>query len=342
MYLRSVIALVLVVSQAAVSPSTAYSKTKITKESQDESLRRWWRSVSTSYPRYQATTSMIFEMQRLFPNLVQIYSIGTTVNRKEMWVVHLAENARKPRPLLRPMVKIAANMHGDEVLGRSLNLMLTVQLLHRYKQGDTRIKRLLHSTDLHLLLSANPDGYEMAVEGGCRENTRYSGRHNANGVDLNRNFPDQFSTTTPVPELETVHLMNWIVQNPFVLSANMHGGAVVASYPFDSINRKAVLLSLSPGFGYYGRGVKSPTPDNAFFLYLAKLYANTHKEMHLGQKDEVTRACGDDEFKGGIINGAEWYNVEGGMQDFNYVHSNCFEITFELSCCKFPKANQLR
>lgn len=46
-------------------------------------------------------------------------------------------------------------------------------------------------------------------------------------------------------------------------------------------------------------------------------------------------------FSGGIVNGAKWYVVTGGMQDWNYVYAGCMELTIELGCYKYPLAEKL-
>ncbi|KAB1270313.1 Carboxypeptidase M [Camelus dromedarius] len=47
------------------------------------------------------------------------------------------------------------------------------------------------------------------------------------------------------------------------------------------------------------------------------------------------------ESQSGIINGYFWYPLRGGMQDYNYIWAQCFEITLELSCCKYPRKEML-
>lgn len=79
---------------------------------------------------------------------------------------------------------------------------------------------------------------------------------------------------------------------------------------------------------------ESATVDNALFKHLASVYADNHPVMRNGHSCNET-------FPGGITNGAFWYELNGGMQDFNYVFTNCFELTLELSCCKYPLADRL-
>ena len=62
-----------------------------------------------------------------------------------------------------------------------------------------------------------------------------AGRNNAEGYDLNRNFPDYFVNNSQSPiQPETRAIMDWLAGRQFVLSASLHGGALVANYPYDN------------------------------------------------------------------------------------------------------------
>ena len=88
-----------------------------------------------------------------------------------------------------------------------------------------------------------------------------AGRPNAHGKDLNRNFPDQYMTNSnnKVQEKETKNVMHWILEYPFVLSANLHGGSLVANYPFDDSRS--------------GHSVYSKSPDDRIFKILAESFS---------------------------------------------------------------------
>ena len=89
---------------------------------------------------------------------------------------------------------------------------------------------LFISYRIHIMPTMNPDGFERSTEG---DHSGVSGRANANNVDLNRNFPDQFRSPANGRQPEVEAMMQWSRQYPFVLSANLHGGSLVANYPFD-------------------------------------------------------------------------------------------------------------
>ncbi|KAF7244400.1 Carboxypeptidase D [Varanus komodoensis] len=220
-----------------------------------------------------------------------------------------------------PEFKYVANMHGNEVVGRELLLNLIEYLCKNYGT-DPEVTDLVQTTRIHIMPSMNPDGYERSLEGDTQGTV---GRNNSNNFDLNRNFPDQFFQGTDPLQPETIAVMNWLRTYPFVLSANLHGGSLVVNYPYDD-NRQGVAA--------YSR-----SPDDDVFRQIALSYAKENTQMFQGHPCEDMYA--DEYFPHGITNGASWYTVPGGMQDWNYLHTNCFEVTIELGCVKYPKAEEL-
>jgi carboxypeptidase D len=113
------------------------------------------------------------------------------------------------------------------------------------------------------------------------------GRGNTKKIDLNRDFPSQFTplkqwtngTTADIfygRQPETIAVMKWILKENFVLSANLHGGSVVASYPYDETI-------------YHTDNTYGKSPDDSLFRYLARTYANKHLIMNKSKQSHISR-----------------------------------------------------
>lgn len=63
-----------------------------------------------------------------------------------------------------PEFRYTAGIHGNEVLGRELLLLLMQYLCREYRDGNPRVRSLVQDTRIHLVPSLNPDGYEVAAQ----------------------------------------------------------------------------------------------------------------------------------------------------------------------------------
>ena len=213
------------------------------------------------------------------------------------------------------VVKISDNVNVDEVEPefKYISSMhgdeitgreLTQFLIRDIIQGygkDKRITDLVNNTEIFIMPSMNPDGSEKRQ------------RANARRQDLNRNFPewtrgDVNSQTSRQPETKAV--MTFQAKRQFALSANFHGGAVCVNYPWDATYTRHPFTQL----------VKD----------LSLKYANENPEMR-----NSTR------FNGGVTNGADWYVLKGGMQDWSYHWHNDLQVTVELSGSKWPRYSRI-
>src|SRR5207344_1538040 len=100
---------------------------------------------------------------------------------------------------------------------------MLVDLIHSLVDSygvDPRLTSLVDDNEIWILPSMNPDG------------TALNRRYNANNVDLNRDFPDQFTDPVDSPDgraVETQRVMSWGYAHSVNLSANLHGGSLVAN-----------------------------------------------------------------------------------------------------------------
>ncbi len=261
------------------------------------------------YPTYTAYVDMMYQFASNYPNLCQVFSIGTTVNGRELLMARISDNIALYEA--EPQFLYTGTIHGDETTGYILLLRLIDYLLVNYGT-NAKVTNLVNNIEIWINPLANPDGTYYGGNSTVIGATRY----NANGVDLNRNYPDPQDGQHPDGKAwqpETIAFMQLAENNHFVMSANTHGGTEVLNYPWDTWPQLAA--------------------DNTWWVNVCRQYVDT---VHL--YSPLTYLDG---FDNGITNGYDWYTISGGRQDYmNYFH-HCREVTMELSNTKLLPTNKL-
>jgi hypothetical protein len=266
----------------------AYRKGMISSRNMNQAME--W----DKYPSYSQYDSIMQSFTTLYPALCHLDTIGTSINGKLVLALKISDNASAEEE--EPEVFYSSSIHGDETGGFVLMLRFADFLLKNYRL-DNRVKNLVDNLQIWINPLANPDGTY-----GTGNLISSPIRFNANGYDLNRNFPDPVTPNT-VKQKETLDMMKFMGRHRFVISANFHSGSEVVNYPWD-------------------RWLSKLHADDTWFNRISRAYADT---VHVYSGPAYMNELGN-----GVTRGAEWYIIYGGRQDYVTYELKGREVTIEL------------
>ncbi|MEA3450347.1 MAG: M14 family zinc carboxypeptidase, partial [Bacteroidota bacterium] len=261
------------------------------------------------YPTYEVYLQMMQIFETNYPDICKIDTIGTSQNGRLVLAAKISDNVNSLE--LEPDFFYTATMHGDELAGYVLMLRLIDSLLTSYGTSQ-QITDIVNSVAIYINPLANPDG---TYHGG-NDNVSGSFRYLANGQDPNRDFPHQGGTNTPY-SIETQDMMNFADEHNFIVSMNFHGGAEVYNFPWD-----------------YWYSSENMHADDTWFRHFGAEYVANARVLNSSYLTDITES--------GIIEGADWYSIDGGRQDYMTYFKHCKEVTMELSTAKMLRSDLLQ
>ncbi|MGW3863025.1 M14 family zinc carboxypeptidase [Streptomyces sp. NPDC005047] len=257
----------------------------------------------------------ILRTARQNPRLTKVVSIGRTVNGQDILALKLTKNAKESKDGSKPSVLYMSNQHAREWITPEMTRRLMHHYLDKYDE-DRRIRKLVDSTELWFLLSANPDGYDYTFENSdnrlWRKNLRDNNGDGAlgagDGVDLNRNFAykwgydDEGSSPNPTSqtyrgagpnsEPETKALDRFQKRIGFTYGINYHSAAELLLY----------------GVGWQ---VATDTPDDVLYKALAGTPENSAiPGYHPQVSSELYTTNGEADGHAANVNGTAMFTPE--------------------------------
>lgn len=141
----------------------------------------------SAFHDYPETVSAIDQMVSAHPDLITKFSIGKTVEGRDLLAVRIS-GERLTDSL--PTAIFMGCHHAREHLSHEVPLMLAQYLVDNYA-SNARVHDLLNTREVWIIPMVNPDGVEFDIKTGSYKYWRKNRRKNSGssyGVDLNRNY----------------------------------------------------------------------------------------------------------------------------------------------------------
>ncbi len=129
-------------------------------------------------------------------DIVDLYVIGHSVDNRNIYGLEIGNGSK--------VIFLDANIHAAETANTHILIQFMSEVVNMYESGNSDVKNALNEFKFVVMPCINPDGYEIFTNGiesiSNKELWVYKNKNkinfknlksNANGVDINRNFPTQ-------------------------------------------------------------------------------------------------------------------------------------------------------
>ena len=304
------LAIALVIPVAAAGPATA--------------LAADFPAGYTGFHTYAEMVADVDAVVAAHPTIARKQAIGTSYAGRTIWAVKISDNVATDEP--ESEVLFDGLIHADEHMG----LEMTLKIMHWLTDGYgefTRIRNIVNSREVWIILAVNPDGAAYDISGGrfrhWRKNRMPNPGTTSIGTDLNRNFGYRWggggrTSSNPLaityrgsapfstPEARVVR--------DFLASRVVNGRQQIrAGISFHEAGR----LVMWP-YGYTSKDVPADmtAADHAALVAIGRHMAATN-----GYRPEQA---------------SDLYISSGTSRDYAYGTYRIFEYTFEMSVVDYP------
>lgn len=268
------------------------------------------RKPDDGYRTPEEVDTYVHDLEKAFPQLVRVESIGKSSEGRDIWGVKLS-NDFVSNGTPKPTIVFDAMHHAREVMTTEITFDIMEYLTSQYGT-DPKVTKWMNENEIWVVPMVNPDGnnrvwtqYSM-----WRKNT------NGSGVDVNRNYPYGWNTcngssSSPASDIyrgksagsetETQALMGLIARVQPKYNISYHSFSEIVIYPFGCSPQKV------------------QDPD-------AKIYIKNGKELASRLKTDSGSGSYDPGTSYELL-----YNVDGGSIDWMYTQHKVMSYVIEVN-----------